>query len=227
VFPDERHGFARQLDYLRNFGEFITLDHAVSILESGQPINGRYFCLTFDDGISCCHDHALPILAGRGIPATFFIVTDYTADDPVKRIRCPLHADVTYAYEYLTWPECRKMIAAGMTIGSHTRSHVRLSRLPADKVRLQLVESKQTIEEKLGIECRHFSCPWGGSGNDFDPRRDLAIAKAAGYRTFLTTHRGMNTSGYSPFAIRRDNIYANWGNFQLRYFLSRETLRND
>jgi len=220
VFPDERRGFARQLDYLRNCGECISLDQAVSMLEAGQPIDGRYFCLTFDDGIKCCHDGATPILAERGIPGAFFIVTDYTADTVDARIRRRLHGGVAYAYEYLTWAECREMVAAGMTIGSHTRSHVRLAGLGENEVRRQLTESKQTIEEKLGIACKHFACPWGGAGKDFDSQRDVAFASDAGYRSFLTTRRGKNTSGDAPYAIRRDNTYANWSTHQLRYFMS-------
>ena len=78
VFDDERLGFCRQLEYLRNYGEFISLDEVVTLLNSGGKIDGRYFCITFDDGIKSCYDNALPILAERQIRAAFFIVTDYT-----------------------------------------------------------------------------------------------------------------------------------------------------
>ncbi|MBT7356342.1 MAG: hypothetical protein HN809_08080, partial [Rhodospirillaceae bacterium] len=46
VFDDERAGFARQLDYLSRFGEFISISDAVALLESGETIDGRYFCIT-------------------------------------------------------------------------------------------------------------------------------------------------------------------------------------
>ncbi len=220
VFEDERHGFARQMDYLKNFGDFISLDQAIFLLDEGKPIDGRYFCITFDDGIKCCYDGAVPILVERDIPAAFFIVTDYTALSPDDRVRHPLHKGSCYAFEYLTWPECCEMIEAGMTIGSHTCSHVRLIDLEADDVRSQMQESKRAIEEKIGMECKHFACPWGGAGKDFQPRRDVDIAKEIGYKSFLTTRRGKNEKGCSSFAIKRDNMFANWGNYQLRYFLS-------
>ncbi|NCD40820.1 MAG: polysaccharide deacetylase family protein [Bacteroidia bacterium] len=220
VFSDERRGFVRQLEYLRNYGEFISLDTAVSMMEDGQVIDGRYFCLTFDDGIRCCYDEVTPLLVERSIPAAFFIVTDYTVEEPGRRICRPLYLEATYDYEYLTWPECREMIRAGMTVGSHTCSHVRLAALTGDEVRRQLIESKRMIEQNLDIECRHFACPWGGVNRDFDPKQDVKTAKDAGYRSFLTTRRGKNTNASSPFAIRRDNMYANWSTCQLRYFLS-------
>ncbi|MDP1908156.1 MAG: hypothetical protein Q8K85_07645, partial [Hyphomicrobium sp.] len=32
VFDDERRGFARQLDYLRRFGDFVSIDEAAAML---------------------------------------------------------------------------------------------------------------------------------------------------------------------------------------------------
>ena len=43
VFDDERRGFARQLDYLRQFGDFVAIDDAAAMLASddGTHINGE------------------------------------------------------------------------------------------------------------------------------------------------------------------------------------------
>jgi peptidoglycan/xylan/chitin deacetylase (PgdA/CDA1 family) len=222
VFSDERLGFIRQLAYLKNFGDFISLEQVVELLTAGKPINERFFCITFDDGIKSCYDYALPILAEREISATFFIITEYTADTNAgeERICRPLHSKATFSYEYLTWQECAEMLSAGMSIGSHTCSHTRLMDLDKDEVRRQLLESKQTIEEKLAVECRHFACPWGGPDKDFHTLYHTNIAKEIGYKTFLTARRGMNRQKDSLYAIKRDCIFANWGNYQLRYFMS-------
>jgi peptidoglycan/xylan/chitin deacetylase (PgdA/CDA1 family) len=222
VFNDERRGFECQLDYLRNNGDFLSLDRVIELLERKEPIKGRFFCITFDDGLRSCYDNAFPILAERKIPAAFFIVTENTAAPSVVEGRfCKREASsMPYFYEYLTWSECAEMLKAGMTIGSHTSSHVKLADLNANEVRRQLIESKKAIEEKLGTECKHFACPWGRPGKDFN-NRDVNIAKEVGYRSFLTTRRGKNQSGSSPFVLMRDHIHANWKNYQLRYFLSR------
>lgn len=223
VFPDERGGFSRQIDYLTRFGEFISLDQAVAILASGSQIGGRYFCITFDDGIRCCYDHALPVLADKKIPAAFFIVTDNTADESggEQRVCKPLHPRLAFSNEYLTWQECRELVRAGMTIGSHTCSHRKLADADTDQVRRELEQSKQTIERKLAVPCRHFACPWGRVEKDFVLDRDVSIARQVGYQSFLTTQRGKNCSGDSPMTIKRDHVLANWHPSQLRYFLSR------
>ena len=50
IFDDEKLGFERQLKYIKNFGEFISIDDLASMVQGNEPIDGRYFCLSFDDG---------------------------------------------------------------------------------------------------------------------------------------------------------------------------------
>ena len=222
VFRDERRGFSRQLDYLNNFGDFLSLDQAVDLLASGSPVDGRYFCVTFDDGIRSCYEHAFPILAEKEISAGFFVVTQYTADTGAGETRVcrPLHPGAAHSNQYLTWQECREILQAGMVLGSHTCSHLSLIDSDADEIRRQLSRSKQTIEAKLAVACNHFACPWGIPRKNFLVDRDPQIARDLGYRSFLTTERGPMMRAGDPYRIRRDHILAVWGNYQLRYFLS-------
>ncbi len=222
VFDDERHGFARQLDYLRKFGEFISLDDVVGLLESGDVIDGRYFCITFDDGFKSCLTNALPILLDQGASAAFFVPTGYIGCD-LEMDREKLlgffdHAPVLM--EFLNWEECREMSAAGMTIGSHTVNHARLAEFSEADACRELETSKAIIAENLGQACHHFCTPFGIPGRDYNVERDPGLAMAAGYKSMLTTERGATRRGDSPHRIRRDHTLANWGNHQLRYFLS-------
>jgi peptidoglycan/xylan/chitin deacetylase (PgdA/CDA1 family) len=222
VLEGQRADFARMLGYLQEFGDFLPLDAVVDLLMSGAPIHGRHFCITFDDGFRCCYDHALPILAEKGVPAAFFVATDFVADEAAgePRVCRPLHVGMTQCEEYLTWEECQRMMQAGMALGSHTCSHARLAELESGEVRRQLSESKNRIEEKTGRPCRHFACPFGIPGRDFVADRDPALARDMGFDSFLTNRRGPTRQGNSPWDLRRDHIRVEWGNYQLRYFLS-------
>ena len=222
VFDDERHGLARQLDYLRGFGEFISLDNVVSLLESGDTIDGCYFCITFDDGFKNCVTNALPILLDRGTTAAFFLATSYIGLDPEKDKEMCLgfFDNGNILMEFLDWEDCRKLAAADMTIGSHTVSHRRLTDLTEEDARRELDSSKAMIEENLDRPCEHFCCPFGIPGHDFNIERDPGLAKAVGYKSMLTTERGATRQGDLPHRVRRDHTLANWGNHQLRYFMS-------
>jgi peptidoglycan/xylan/chitin deacetylase (PgdA/CDA1 family) len=224
VFDDERTGFARQLDYFARFGEFISLSDAVKLLESDDPIDGCYFCITFDDGFSSCLSGATPILAERDIPALFYLVTgvmgrSLAPDDAIARDVFAFAGRGT-TLDFLSWDDCRDMARAGMSFGSHTASHARLATLGPEAVERELRESKKSIENELDQACEHFCAPYGISGHDFDPIRDTPLASAAGYRSFATGTRGAMRQGGDPMSLKRDHIVANWGNHQLHYFLS-------
>jgi peptidoglycan/xylan/chitin deacetylase (PgdA/CDA1 family) len=224
VFDDQRAGFEAHLLWLKNLATPISLPEAVELLDSSGRVDGRYFCVTFDDGYKNCVTNALPILAEHAVPAAFFIPTAFVGAATEERQPALLGRLAAYdrsLTEFLDWEDCRQLVAAGMTIGSHSVSHPRLIDLPASEVEHELRASKETIEQQLGVECRDFSCPKGRPGLDFVVDRDPLIASRVGYRSFLTTERGPVDTRRGPMLIRRDHVIASWSLHQLRYFFSR------
>lgn len=84
--------FDRQLDVLARWFTVMPLGEAVARLRAGT-LPARAACVTFDDGYADNHDIALPILARRGIPATFFVATSFLEggrmwnDDVIDTVR--------------------------------------------------------------------------------------------------------------------------------------------
>ena len=226
VFDDQRAGFEAQLRWMKSISEPISLDEAAALLDDDAAINGRYFCVTFDDGYKSCVTNALPILAEQAVPAAFFVPTAFVGAAGGERhpnLLGRITAYDRFLTEFLDWDDCRRLVQAGMTVGSHTVTHPRLVDLPAPDVERELLESKQTIERRLGEECRHFACPKGRPGVDFLERRDTNIAARLGYRSFLTTRRGgvHQHQHCDPMLIPRDHVIASWSVRQLQYFFSR------
>ncbi len=224
VFDDERAGFEAHLRWMKNVADPISLDDAVSALDGEGRLDGRYFCVTFDDGYRECVTNALPILAEQEVPATFFVPTAFIGATAAARDQALVGRIGAYdrsLTNFLTWDDCRQLATAGMTVGSHGVTHRRLIDLPPAEVAQELSESKETITRQLGVECRHFSCPKGRLGVDFVPERDPVIAARAGYRSFSTTARGTVRERPHPMLIPRDHVIASWSTHQLRYFFSR------
>jgi peptidoglycan/xylan/chitin deacetylase (PgdA/CDA1 family) len=217
VFDDERKRFERHLQFLRQRGDFITFDDAISLLLSSDPIDGRYFCLSFDDGFKNCATNALPILVDRQIPCAFFIAVNHVGS---RISEFPNRFGVPVPVDFVTWEDCRQMLRAGMSIGSHTCSHSMLSRLSAGEVQAELRQSKQAIERELGRACRHFSAPFGKPRLHFNVDRDPHLAKSSGFASFATTKFGVARRGDSPFFIPRNRVVAAWGDYQFRHFFS-------
>jgi peptidoglycan/xylan/chitin deacetylase (PgdA/CDA1 family) len=223
VFDDERRGLTRQLEFMASFGDFIGLDDAADMMESGAPIDGRYFCVSFDDGFKNWITNAMPILLDRGVPAAFFVAAGYIGTEVIRDREKLLgfYDSADLLMEFLSWDDCREMAGAGMIIGSHTMNHVHLCDLDDDGVEAELAGSKQLIETELGRRCVHFCCPFGRANIDYRPDHHPAIALRVGYRTFLATTRGAVRQGASLMGIPRDHLLAGWDNYQLRYFFSR------
>ncbi|MBF0161867.1 MAG: polysaccharide deacetylase family protein [Magnetococcales bacterium] len=236
VFEDERLGFDRQLRYMRRYGEFIGLADAVALLRANTPIDGRYLCMTFDDGYHNCLSNALPILQEHACPAAFFIVSEL-ADQASQRAAGVAPADpageeallqriLGFAgtegrrVPFLSWADCRQLQQAGMTIAPHTRSHRNLALLPPETVRQEMEGARADIQQHLGVRVPHIACPVGRPGVHFRPDVEPVIAEAAGFQSFFTLERGPNCQGSNPFRLKREHLCAGWGNFQIHYFLS-------
>lgn len=224
VFDDERAGFEQHLRYFKSFADIISLDDALELMTGDDPIDGRYICITFDDGFKNWTDNALPILKNADAVAAFFVATDYIGTD-VDTDRDKLlkfYDSGNKLMEFMTWDDCRTLHDAGMTVGSHSVHHTRLADIDTNAVRAELVDSKKAIEDALSVPCDHFCCPFGVPDADFDPINHPSMARDVGYKSFLTTRRGANTLGADPFAIRRDHMLANASLLEVRYFLGAE-----
>lgn len=99
----------------------------------------------------------------------------------VARVMAALEANVGNGFhavpQSLTWSMIEEMHRAGITIGSHTRSHISLPAESVETVIEELAGSKRVIEEHIGAPVVHFAYPGGG----FTPR-DVELLERAGYR---------------------------------------------
>jgi peptidoglycan/xylan/chitin deacetylase (PgdA/CDA1 family) len=82
----------------------------------------------------------------------------------------------------LTWEMLAKVHRAGITIGSHTRTHVLMTNESGHKVIDEVTGSRQELEARLGVPVQHFAYPSGL----FDTASVNAVA-AARYRYGYTT----------------------------------------
>lgn len=111
---------------------------------------------------------ALPLAAVQNIIG-FLEVEDSLPEDAFR----PFHP--------LSWEMLERLQRAGITIGSHTKSHVLLTSECDPLVREETRESRMEIEAKLAIQVRHFAYP----SSQFNTSAVNAVADA-GYRYAYT-----------------------------------------
>ena len=145
---------------------------------------GRVVAVTFDDAYLSVHDNAYPILASLGLPATVFVVTDFAEDGRLlewRRSKDWRGSPFEEELRGMTWDLLAELAAAGWEIGSHTRTHPRLTQLSDEALDRELRGSREACERALGRPCSSLAYPFG----DFDARVAQRAA-VAGYTAAAT-----------------------------------------
>jgi len=153
-----------------------------------SPPSRRTLVVTFDDAFSSV-DLAYPILTSMALPATVFVATAFAdSNEPLQWPGIDVWNDSAHAGELrgLSWQRLRQLADRGWEIGSHTRTHPRLTQLTDAELVTELRESRDACERALGRPCRSLAYPYG----DFDSRVATAAAEA-GYAAAATLRAGL------------------------------------
>jgi peptidoglycan/xylan/chitin deacetylase (PgdA/CDA1 family) len=123
----------------------------------------------------------VPYLEKYHFSATFFVVTNYIGRPG-----------------FFSWPQLQTLLAEGMKIGSHSRSHPRLNRM-ADSAKLwdQIYNSKAILEAKLESPVEEFAYPYGA----YNARAE-AVVKLAGYRAGRGCCSGIAHTSSDVFTLK-------------------------
>ena len=156
----------------------------------------RPVVITIDDGVECAYRNALPLLAARKLPATVFMIADLVDgyNDWVIPEGFPRRA-------MLKRSELIALDREGIEIGSHTRTHPRLGRVPVETITGEVRDSKSRLEDILQKPVQSFAYPYGSLN-----RAARDAVQAAGYRSGCSTIQGRNRPRTDRFVLRRVSI---------------------
>ncbi len=180
--------FGRQMWFLNTFGfRPISLDTYYDIRKGNRKAAGREVVITFDDGERSYLEHAVPILRKFQIPSVNFLIVDH----------------LETGGRAMTLEEVKGLMPDPLiTFGSHTLSHSNLKESPPQRVRHEVFESKQRLEEMLGVPVRYFCYPLGVF-NDYA----VQAVEEAGYRlAFTTSYKKLEGRSPNDFAVPRIKI---------------------
>lgn len=117
--------------------------------------NPALVSLTFDDGLRCQFERAVPILDRHGFRATFFLVAN---TDPIHTDGIPHPAWSKTDWNPTDIEFLRGMVRTGHEIGAHSVHH----RQPFlnNNPKFEAEESKRWIESRLDIEVPSYCYPF-------------------------------------------------------------------
>lgn len=119
--------------------------------------------------------------------------------------------------ECMTWPEIAELAADPLvTIGAHSVTHSRLSKISEEAARSEMRASAAVLEAALGQRPRHFSYPIGDASSAGP--REFALARELGFVTAVTTRAGVLFPNHRDHLSALPRISLD-GEFQRRRYL--------
>lgn len=187
--------YVSQADFVRQLEEFYQAGFA-SCLPGECLTDGSAsprLVLTFDDGFGSVFENALEPLARHGMRGLLFLVPNLIGKVNEWDLR---EGEVPELL--MDTGQVRQWLKAGHSIGSHTLTHARVTRLSVRDAREEIFGSKKKLEDTFGVAVEHFCYPYG-DWND----AVRGLVEEAGYRTACTTEFGVNTPATPPLALHR------------------------
>lgn len=184
--------FEAQMTYLqRKNYKVLSMQEFYDLLKTGENPSQKSVLITFDDGYGDNYDYAFPVLKKYGFVATFFVVSGSSG---------------------MTSSELREMAAAGMDIGSHSKTHTDLATLDDEgQLSDEILKSKLTLQYMSGSSVSAISYP--GCTADSETLKHVG---SAGYLLAFTCGRGIDHRFGAHYVLQRVHIYSNMENFKQR-----------
>jgi len=167
------------------------------------PPAPKVVAVTFDDAYRSVLELGLPVLDRLGLPGTVFVPTGFAGSaEPMSWPGIDGWLGGRHEAELMgmSWSELATLAAAGWEIGSHTRTHPRLTDLDDGDLADELVESRRECESRLGLPCRSLAYPYGE-----EDHRVVRAAAEAGYSAAGTLPDSLHPS--SPLRWPRIGVY--------------------
>ena len=212
--------FERYCRYFQQHFRVLPLSDVVRRLEERRSLS-RTLAITFDDGYRDNFENAAPVLERLGLPATFFVVSQWMETDVVPF----WDGQVGVRHPWMTWAQIRSLRERGFEIGAHTRTHVDLGKVAGPAAIEEIAGARTELEARLGASVTSFAYPFGGRNNFTDTNRELV--RTAGFRCCCSAYGGVNPRGTSPFNLHRVPIsswYASPHQFGFDVVLGRTVL---
>lgn len=177
----------------------MALPDMLQALKDGGALPDLAVGFSADDAYRSVFTEAWPRLKAAGIPLTVFVATD-AVDQGLSN--------------FMTWDQIRRLAAEGVTIGSHTASHLHMADAPDAVNADEIARANARFMAELGFVPALFAYPYG--------EMSLAVrdrVKAAGYEFAFGQHSGAVNPGSDFLYLPRFAINEHFGGldeFRLR-----------
>jgi O-antigen biosynthesis protein len=199
ISDDQRDPFAVPLPLFREHMTTLAMSgvpvvscaQLLAALEGAKPMH-RAVCITFDDGLDDFATSALPVLREHRFASALFVCTVLVGSTEMWR-------SWSGPRSLIDWAGLTDLLGAGVEIGSHGSTHVRLGDLGESALVEELGRSRSDLASHLERHLDVVAYPFG----DYSPVVRV-VARDVGYRAgFAVGGLWGNHRGTDRFALKR------------------------
>jgi peptidoglycan/xylan/chitin deacetylase (PgdA/CDA1 family) len=141
----------KQITYLKNNYEIITLEDLEKFLQGQKKITKPSVLLTFDDGYQDILT-VKSLLTDLGIkPAIFVLSASQSAN----------WSEIGPRRQFLTTKEIKSLVKSGWSVGCHSATHSNLAQVSRKQLKREISDAKKSLEKELGLRINYFAYPRG------------------------------------------------------------------
>ena len=144
----------------------VTITELNRRISEGELGDTRTLAITFDDGFADNAEEAACVLADHSLAATLYVASG-TVGSTCSWLGSGERRPMA------SWQQLRDLSAAGWEIGAHSVTHPELDIVPAHRASREIIESRITLQDGLGLGIDSFAYPHGYHTNQ---TRDAVIA---------------------------------------------------
>lgn len=174
--------FRSHLQWLKdNNYTSLTMEEFYNYIKYNTQVPEKSVVITFDDGYIDNYTNAMPIINEFDFDTTIFMVSDFVGNP-----------------NFLTESQLKELEKNKINIESHTANHLDLAKLPKEKQREELQQSKNRLNNLLNEKVEYVAYPYGSYNDD-----TKNITREIGYKMGFSTDSGWASGDDDLFSIPR------------------------
>lgn len=156
-------------DCLNKGYDFVSMDEVYDFVSGRKRCKSKFIAVTLDDGYEDNYSIAYPIFKTYNIPFCVYVAQSYITGE--KR------SSEIVDFKMLSLDQLKALSEEPLcTLGGHTKSHCRLSRLSKDQQIDEIVSGKEWLEHIIDKPVFHFAFPYGDyNKNSIDIMKECGI----------------------------------------------------
>lgn len=192
--------FSEHMHTLSKAGwQAVSINDFFAWLDGKVELPDQSFLLTFDDGFLGVYEHAAPVLAELGWPATVFLVSQLIGKQDAW---CEAHNPSGDTYPLMAASHIQALRMQKFSFHSHTRNHADLPTLDDAALHDQLAGAREDLQALLNEPVDYLAYPYG----HYDDRV-LRTVQKTGYGAAFSVQPGFNRRDIDRFRLRRLDVF--------------------